>query len=481
MQPQETLAPARGPAPPAGLAGPEGRLARYGLALADWSERWFPEPFIFALLGVGIVFAIGLGTGEKPAELAFQAGKNFWSFVPFTMQMVMVIIGGYIVAMAPLVRQAIQKLAGIPKTPRAAIAMVAFCATLTSLISWGLSPIFCCFLVREMTGRLNGLDYRAAGAAAYLGAGSVWAMGLSSSAAMLMATKSSLPPALFAISGLIPLTQTLLLWQSIVATLVIITSSTAIAYLSAPSPERARTIEHFHIQFASESSVSEERSKPGEWFEFSPILTICVTAISLWYLADVFRTSPQGALAALDLNTYNLIFLTAGLLLHWRPRRFLKAVGESIPAVGGVLIQFPFYAMIFGMIVGTGLSAKLAGLFVSLSTHETFGLLAGIYSAVLGFFVPSGGTKWIIEAPYVLQAAIAHRVHLGWVVQIYNLAEALPNLINPFWMLPLLGILKLRARDLIGYTMLQFVVNAPLVLFLCWVFARSLPYVPPMK
>jgi short-chain fatty acids transporter len=149
--------------------------------------------------------------------------------------------------------------------------------------------------------------------------------------------------------------------------------------------------------------------------------------------------------------------------------------------VGGVLIQFPFYAMIFGMIVGTGLSAKLAGLFISVSTHETFGLLAGIYSAVLGFFVPSGGTKWIIEAPYVLQAAIAHQVHLGWVVQIYNLAEALPNLINPFWMLPLLGILKLRARDLIGYTMLQFVVNVPIVLFLCWWFARTLPFVAPMK
>jgi len=472
MQPQPTLAPQP--------AASEGRIARAGLALADWSERWFPEPFIFALVGVVAVFCVGLGSGEKATDLAFQAGKNFWTFVPFTMQMTMVIIGGYVVATSSLVRRAIHKLAGIPQTPRGAIAMVAFCATLTSLISWGLSPIFCCFLVREMTGRIKGLDYRAAGAAAYLGAGSVWAMGLSSSAAMLMATKSSMPPALFAISGLIPLTQTLLLWQSLLATAVIIATSTTIAYLSAPSAEHARTIDSFGIQFATESAIPE-RTKPGEWFEYSPILTICVAAISIWYLADVFRTSPQGALAALDLNTYNLLFLTAGLLLHWRPHRFLKAVSESIPAVGGVLIQFPFYAMIFGMIVGTGLSAKLAGLFISVSTHETFGLLAGIYSAVLGFFVPSGGTKWIIEAPYVLQAAIAHQVHLGWVVQIYNLAEALPNLINPFWMLPLLGILKLRARDLIGYTMLQFVVNVPIVLFLCWWFARTLPFVAPMK
>jgi short-chain fatty acids transporter len=173
--------------------------------------------------------------------------------------------------------------------------------------------------------------------------------------------------------------------------------------------------------------------------------------------------------------------VTAALLLHWRPRNFLRSVAGAIPATGGVLIQFPFYAMIFGMITGTGLSAKIAHLFTSISTHNSYGLLAAGYSAVLGLFIPSGGSKWVIEAPYVLQAAIAHQVHLGWVVQIYNIAEALPNLVNPFWMLPLLGILKLRARDLVGYTALQLVINAPLVFFLCWFFARSIPFVPPMK
>jgi uncharacterized ion transporter superfamily protein YfcC len=110
-----------------------------------------------------------------------------------------------------------------------------------------------------------------------------------------------------------------------------------------------------------------------------------------------------------------------------------------------------------------------------------FALFAAAYSSVLGMFIPSGGSKWIVEAPYVLQAAIAHQVHLGWVVQIYNIAEALPNLINPFWMLPLLGILRLKARDLVGYSSLQLIANAPIVFFLCWLFARSLPFVPPMK
>jgi short-chain fatty acids transporter len=102
-------------------------------------------------------------------------------------------------------------------------------------------------------------------------------------------------------------------------------------------------------------------------------------------------------------------------------------------------------------------------------------VLIAVYSAVLGLFVPSAGSNWLIEAPYLLQAATQHHVNLGWVVQIYNTAEALPNLINPFWMLPLLGLLNVPARRLIGYTALQLIVNLPLVLLILWVLARTLP------
>ena len=470
-----------GKAAPKPDAGAEGALVRFGLALASWSGRWFPDPLVFAFLGIVVVFVTGLLLRESPSKLAIAGGKSFWSLVPFTMQMVMIIIGGYVVASTPLVYRAIRWLAGVPKTPRGAIALVALFSMLTSLISWGLSLIFSGLYVRELSQRVKGLDYRAAGAAAYLGVGAVWAMGLSSSAAMLMATKSAIPPSLFAISGVIPLTNTLFLWQSIALTAVLIVVSVLIAYLSAPPSEKARTAADYGIEFQPVAGAMEVRTKPGEWLEYSPLLNIFVAALLGWYLIDVFRTSPQGALAALDLNTYNLIFLTVGILLHWRPKRFMKAVSECVPATGGVLIQFPFYAVIFGMIVGTGIFDWLARLFAAVTTHNTFPLLVAIYSAVLGVFIPSGGSKWVIEAPYVLQAANLHQVHLGWVVQIYNAAEALPNLVNPFWMLPLLGILRLKARDLVGYGMLQLAVHIPIVFFLCWFFARTLPYVPPVK
>ncbi|MGC8658617.1 MAG: short-chain fatty acid transporter [Desulfomonilaceae bacterium] len=456
-------------------------LARFGLTLADWSEKWFPDALVFALLGIVVVFVIGLLLGENPYDMAIKGGKGFWSLIPFTMQMAMIIIGGYVVASAPAVYRIIQRLASIPSTPRGAVAFVALFSMLTSMISWGFSLIFSGLLVRELVRRLDGIDYRAIGAAAYLGLGSIWAMGLSSSAALLMATKGAIPPALFNISGIIPLTQTIFLKESLITALVLLVVSVLIAYLSAPSPENARTADYYGVKFDPINLDLEPRKKPGEWLEYSPLLTILVCLILFAYLVHVFRTSPQGPLAALDLNTYNLIFISVGMLLHWRPKRFLRAVGQSVPATGGVLIQFPFYAVIFGIITGTGISHALANVFVKITTHSTYALLVAFYSAVLGLFIPSGGGKWVIEAPYVLQAANELKVHLGWVVQIYNAAEALPNLLNPFWMLPLLGLLGVKARDLVGYSVLQLIVHTPLIFFLCWLFSQWIPYIPPIK
>src|SRR5262249_45136783 len=129
---------------------------------------------------------------------------------------------------------------------------------------------------------------------------------------------------------------------------------------------------------------------------------------------------------------------------------------------------------------GSTLSDQISHAFVSISTQHLYPLLIGIYSAILGFFVPSGGGKWLLEAPYVMQAANDLKVHLGWAVQVYNAAEALPNWINPFWMLPLLGVLGLRARDLVGFTFLQLLVHLPVVLFLLWALAYTLEYHPPV-
>ncbi len=448
-------------------------LARAGSKIADFCERWFPDAFIFALAAIVVVFLGGTFIGIAPVKLATSFGNGFWSLITFTMQMALVIIGGFVVASSPPVARLTRRLAAMPKTPRGAVALTAAFAMLSSLISWGLSLIFTGLLVREITRRMDRVDYRAIGAAAYLGLGSIWALGLSSSAALLQASKSSIPAALLPITGVIPLRQTIFLWQSLVTAGVLIVVSVAIAWFSAPAEGEERTAKSMGIEFADPVDVdANAAATPADKLEHSPLLSIVIAALMIGFL--VMRFAEKGPLDALDLNNFNFAFIAAGLLLHWRPRSFLRAVGKAVPATAGVLIQFPFYGGIFGMISKTPISDHLASLFVHVTTKGTFPIVVAIYSAILGMFVPSGGGKWIIEAPYIMTAAKVWGLHLGWTVQIYNAAEALPNLINPFWMLPLMGILNVRARDLAGYSILQLLFHAPIVLFLAWFFARTL-------
>jgi short-chain fatty acids transporter len=311
-------------------------------------------------------------------------------------------------------------------------------------------------------------------------------MGLSSSAAQLQANPASLPKSLLPITGVIPFSETIFLWQSMVITLALLAVSVAVAIWSAPGPGTAVTAEAMGIDVSRDGKDETARpSQPGEWLEHSPILTILLTLLAAGWL--IYEFSRQSAMVAIsNLNTYNFLFIMLGLLLHWRPRRFLDAVVKSVPATAGVLIQFPFYGAIAAILTtakndaGLTVSDQLAHAFVSISTQQLFPLVIGVYSAVLGFFIPSGGGKWLLEAPYVMQAANDLKVHLGWAVQVYNAAEALPNLINPFWMLPLLGVLGLRARDVVGFTFLQLLVHLPLVLFLLWALAFTLEYHPPV-
>jgi short-chain fatty acids transporter len=176
-----------------------------------------------------------------------------------------------------------------------------------------------------------------------------------------------------------------------------------------------------------------------------------------------------------------------GILLHWQPRSLLEAFSKAMPSVSGVLLQFPFYAGIAQMLTkvpnsgGVTLSDTIAHWFVGVSANSTvFSVLVGMYSAVLGFFVPSAGGKWIIEAPYIMKAANEIGAHLGWTVMVYNIAETLPNLINPFWMLPLLGILGLKSKDLIGYTSVQFFVHFPIIMILAAILMTTFGYHAPI-
>jgi len=462
----------------------EGRLSRIALALTRLAERWLPDAFVFALAATVIVFVAGLAIGVPAGQLVTAWGTSFPDLLAFAMQMALVIVTGYVVATARPVRRAIDGLARLPRSARGAVALVAAFAMASSWINWGFSLVFSAVLARAIARRFardhRRVDYRALGAASLLGVGSIWAQGLSGSAALQMATPGALPPTIRAVienggvipGGLVSFAHTVFLWQSLASVAIEIVVVTLVMWLAAPSESSARDAATLGVALDDPDAPEPPPSTPGEKIEHSPILTIAIVALGAVYLARTFA----GGLTTLTVNTINLALLLVGMLLHWTPARLMRAVRDAVPATWGVILQFPFYAAIAGMIATTKLNDRIAHLFVSVSSARTFPALMSAYSAALGVFVPSGGSKWVIEAPYVIKAAHELRVHIGWVVACYDLGEAVANLVQPFWMLPVLALLGLRARDVMGYTFLVFLVLLPLVLILTTLLGTTLAY-----
>jgi short-chain fatty acids transporter len=472
-----------------------GLLARAALRLTAWTERWIPDAFIFALLATVLVFVAALiWTPSSAGQVVDAWGGGFWDLIPFTLQMSLIIITGHVLATSPPMGKAIRAIAGWATTPRGAVALVTFFALFTSWFNWGFSLIFSAVLAKEVARRVDGVDYRALAAASLLGIGSIWAQGLSGSAALQMATPGALQPQIREIvaanglvpGGIIPFRDTIFLWQSFVSVFVEIVVVVLVMWLATPPAAKAKTAAMLGVDLGdAEGSFKTQDPRPktqdpgpttpGAWLEHSPLLNVLVVAMGATFLFRYFGRAAE-PLNALTVNIINFAFLMTGILLHRTPARLMQSVAAATPAIWGVVLQFPFYAGIAAIITATHLNERLANAFVSMSTPQTFPAVVAIYSAVLGVFVPSGGSKWVIEAPYVMAAAHELKVHLGWVVASYDLGEAIANLLQPFWMLPTLGMFGLRARDVMGYTFIVALVLTPVVILLVTLLGATLPY-----
>lgn len=461
-------------------------LARFAQRCAAWTEKWFPDAYVFALVGVVVVCVAAMVNGASPATVARTFGDGFWDLTAFTLQMAMVVLTGYIVASSGPVARIIDRIATVPATARGAVAFVSFLSCAVSMLNWGLSLVFAGLLARAIARRSDlRVDYRALGAAAYMGLGAVWALGLSSSAAQLQATKESLPPELLEITGVLDFGKTILTWQSLTMAAILIALTVTISWFSAPRGAAIRTAEDMDVDLDDRIAPTEPRARPGEWLEHSRILPVILGLLTLAWLVLQLVDLPFLAVVS-NLNGYLMIFLVLGLVLQGTPRRFLDATAKAVPSTAGVLVQFPLYAAMAAVLTraegsgGVSVSHHLAELFTSIGGGGSFAVVIALYTALLGILVPSGGGKWLVEAPYVMQSATDVDMNLGWTVQIYNAAEALPNLVNPFFMLPLLAVLGLRARDLVGFTFLQFLFHLPVVLFLLWLLGETFSFEPPV-
>jgi short-chain fatty acids transporter len=324
------------------LNASSGPIARAALALTQWSERWVPDAFVFALAGTFIAFVAALIVTPSTLGQTVDAwGRGFWDLIPFTLQMSLVIITGHVLATSPPMTRLIRAIAGWPRTPRGAVALVAFFAMASSWLNWGFSLVFSAVLALELARRIKGIDYRALAAASFLGLGSIWAQGLSGSAALQMATPGALPPAIRDIvanggavaGGIIPFRHTIFLWQSVASVAVELVVVTVVMWLATPAPGDARTADSLgidlHNHAATEPNVeartpnSPERPSPGQFLERSPALTILVGLLGLGFLVRYFA-SADDPLNAITLNTVNMAFLLVGFVLHGTPARLMR-------------------------------------------------------------------------------------------------------------------------------------------------------------
>lgn len=470
-----------------------GPLERVALRFTELSERWLPDAFIFALIATVVVVIAGLTAGGASfGGIAVIWGKGFWSLIPFTMQMALIVITGTVVATAAPVQRFIDRIAGLPRSNRSAVVFVAIVAMVTSWFNWGFSLVFSAVLVRAIARRLPSVDYRTLAACSLLGLGSIWAQGLSGSAALQMATPGMLPEGIRGVvangggaagsiaNGIIPLSDTIFLWQSLVAVLIEIVVVAALVGLIVPTGSRVRTAADLGIDVGQREQPRATGDRagartPGEWLEHQWWVNAIVVLLAGSYLLLSVKGA-ESITGAITLDRLNLFFLTLGFALHRTPAGLMRAFRDAVPPTWGVVLQFPFYGAIAAIITDTHLNARIAGVFTAVATKASFPALIAAYSAVLGVFVPSGGSKWVLEAPYVMQAAHNLQVHLGWMVAVYDLGEALANLVQPFWMLPVLALLGLRARDVMGVTFTVFVVLFPLVLLLVTVLGGTLNY-----
>ncbi|MEX2300451.1 MAG: TIGR00366 family protein [Bryobacterales bacterium] len=452
------------------------RFGELGEGLSRFTERWVPNSWAVCMLLTAVALAlavVGAGAGVEETVLAW--GGGMWSLLELAMQFTIIMVMAHACVASRPVYRWLDRLALLPNPakPRQAVAVTAVFSMLLAYVNWALALVAGALFVPFLCRRNPKADVRVVIAAAYLGGGTVFGGGLSSSAPLILATPGNplLEPSTGAavLDRLIPVTTTLFSGFNLAYTLVI--GAVGLATVVALHPRRgAVTLSNERIEAILPKPPAAEPpiSTPADWLDAFPGWIWLAIVLIAYPLGHSMVTKGFGT--SWTINAYNMVFLIAALLLHRRPMSFLHACREGVGATWGIILQFPFYAGIFGVMNGTGLGAWLGALFASSASTATYPLVVYVYSAVLNLFVPSAGSKWLIEAPYLIPAAEQLRVSIETTVLAYAYGDSTTNLIQPFWAIPILSVTGLRFGEMVGYTSLValvcFLVSAAAMLLI---------------
>jgi short-chain fatty acids transporter len=468
-------------------------IQRLGSRLSDTVERWMPSPFLFAILLTYIVFVGGLLIeGQGPVQMTQYWFDGFWILLSFTMQAVLVLVTGYVLAYHPFVQKQLTRLLSIPSTGRGALLLVGLLAMLVAWIHWGLGLIMGAILAREMGRQAHergmNIHYPLLCVAGFMGLALTWNMGLSGAAVLLMNTPNNVFIQQGIINSLVPISQTIFHPQMLTLLALGIVYILLLLYLLSPPDSETEGM----TEFVPESELGEftetddepaaadggetagtsatdtgdepradESTVPADRINNSRILG---GVIALSGVAITLYTFYQEGLNTLNLNTVNFAFLFIGFALFTSPEAYAEQFSEAITSASDIILQFPFYAGIIGMMTNSGLAQTIAESIVGFAGTETFPAAVVVISTIVNTFVPSGGGEWTVIGPIVIPAAQNLGVPLGQTMIAYTFGASLADLIQPFWALPLLGITSMRARDIFGYTIMMLILALPFFL-----------------
>jgi len=460
------------------------RVQSFGRTMADWSEKWVPSPFLFAVILTLIAYGAAIAfTPDGPYQNIVNWYDGFWTLLTFAMQMVLILVTGYAVADSDFVSGYLNKLASIPNDNTQAAALVAAISLIFGYFHWGIGlivgAIFAIFVARAGHERGKTFHYPILCAAGYTSQ-TIWHVGPSTSAGLLSATDGH---PFQDIIGIVPLNESVFtIYAFGIAVLVFLTVIPVLAFL-APDEGDATGIDEYApslLKGDAEEAVSDGGTptagaeqvtrSPADRLNDSRAIAYLIAAGMLVYVVQYF-VNAGGIGEALDLNVFNFTFIALGLILHKTPAAYMQTIRDATEGAAGIILQFPFYAGILGIISNSGLSDLIAEGLLAVATPQTFPVVAWLLGGVMNLFVPSGGGEWGIIGGVVGSAAVELGVAPGKAIVAYGVGDMWTNMFQPFWAIPLLGLTKVRARDILGYTMIVMVVLFP-------VFAIGLYFLP---
>ena len=428
-------------------------------------ERYMPDPFIFAALLTMLVYVMALSLTEvKAVPLIDMWSGGLWNLLKFTMQIcITLVFSGCVIKTAP-VEAGLKSASKLATTPSKAYAMTAFLAGVGALFSWAAGLFVGAFVAKEMAKNVKGCHYPLLVASGYSGF-MIWHMGYSSSIGLVVATPGHF---LEGLCGIIPTSQTIFAPFNIITALVLLFSIPWLMSKLAPPKEEIREIDlSLIIEGVSDErgadlvqkdlehhdvTLEKQEKTFADRLEHARLICLILGFGGLIYIVRYYFNG-----GGLNLNSMNMSLLVISLILSKHPKEFIHNGVETGKALGPIVMQFPLYGGIMGMMVKSGLAIVIAGWFVSLSSPTTLPFWSFMSAGLINFFVPSGGSQWAVQGPIMLEAAKQLGVEANRIAMAVAWGDQWTNMIQPFWALPLLAIAGMKAKDIMGYCVMTLI------------------------